>query len=229
MAFFKLCALTYLARQEYEKILLIDADTITVDAYSELWQEMEYGMMLYPVNHSFHHQARKEIREDAVRLGYGEEGNVIHYGGEFVGGNKATLTGFLTLCESVFHRMEENNFRVKDNIGDETILAVAAMLYKKKHSITEAGAYIYRYWTERRFYLVSSNTIYNPVCIWHLPGEKDKGLIILYQYYIKHGKYPDKKKTAHILGIYPAKRPSSLVGLWGRILRKQSNLRSGRR
>lgn len=229
LAFFKLCALTWLSKQKYEKILLIDADTYTVEAYKDLWEEMEYGLMLYPVNHTFRHITRTEIREDAVSLGWGETGNVIHYGGEFVGARRQDLVEFLRLCETVCDRIREKNYAVHDNFGDETVIAIASMLYKKEHPLTEAGAYIYRYWTERYFYLVSTNTIYNPVCIWHMPAEKDKGLLMLYRYYRKHGHYPDKKKAAHLLGICPAKRPSNLVALRGRIMRKMSNLRASRK
>lgn len=84
-------------------------------------------------------------------------------------------------------------------------------------------------WTERYFYLMCTNIIYNPVCIWHMPAEKDKGLLMLYRYYRKHGHYPDKKKAARLLGICPAKRPSNLVTLRGRAMRKMSNLRAGRK
>lgn len=229
LAFFKLCTLKYLAAQDYGKILLIDADTLTVEPFTELWQEMDHGMMLYPVNHSYMHHDRNEIREDAVLLGFGDQGNVIHYGGEFVGGKKEDMSVFLEICREVFAKIESINYDVRNNIGDETVLSVAAMLYKKKYPVTEAGAYLFRFWTERRFYLVCSNTIYNPVCIWHLPAEKDKGFLLMYRYYMKHGGYPDKKEAAKMFGIYPAERPNSLYTLKGRMMRKMSNRRANRK
>lgn len=229
LAFFKLCTLQYLTGQEYQKILLIDADTYTVEPFTELWQEMDHGIMLYPVNHSYMHHDRDDIRKDAEQLGYGDQGNVIHYGGEFVGGKKEDLSVFMESCRGIFTKIENINYEVRNNIGDETVLSVAAMLYKKKYPVTEAGAYLFRYWTERSFYLVCSNTVYNPVCIWHLPAEKDKGFLLIYRYYMKHGRYPDKRKAAKMFGIYPAERPKGLASLQGRLMRKMSNRRAKRK
>lgn len=228
LAFFKLCALSYLAGQNYNKILLIDADTLTMEPFTELWQEMDHGIMLYPVNHSYMHHDRDDIRKDAVLLGYGGQGNVVHYGGEFVGGKKEDLSSFMEICKEIYMKVSDAGSKVRNNIGDETVLSIAAMVYKKQYPVTEAGAYIFRYWTKQHFYLVCTNTVYNPVCIWHLPEEKDRGLLLIYRYYCKHGRYPDKKKAAHMLGIHPAKRPAGLINLKGRLVRKMGNLRAGR-
>lgn len=223
LAFYKLCALEYVSTKEnYDKILMIDTDTITMENYGDLWQEAQYGLMLYPVNHTYNHRDRDIIRNTYKQLYPEAQENLVHYGGEFICGTKQVLADFLAECKKVYDRIEAADFKIHKETGDEAILSIAAIYYKKNHDFFEAGAYIYRYWTVYN-YLISTNTINNPVCIWHLPGEKDRGIIYVYDYYMKHGTYPSKEKAAHIFGIYPAKRPKTLLSF---IIRVQRKLRS---
>ena len=69
LAFFKLCALKYIVNNNnYEKILLLDLDTITVQSYKELWMEADHGLLLYNVNHSYEHKDRKSIVQNYQHL-----------------------------------------------------------------------------------------------------------------------------------------------------------------
>lgn len=242
LAFFKLCALSYVVEEEdYDNFLLLDADTITMQTYSEMWEECKTGVMLYPLGHSYHHHDRERIRSDYQKL-YEEDLNVVHYGGEYVCGNRQAMRLFMAECRSVYERMQEKNFCVDDHTGDETILSIAAARMQAsgvKEEITEAEIpeseaqdekkpvrkcsgtngrkcknveviaavpYIYRYWTNE-FYLVSMNAIYNPVCIWHLPDEKEHAMAYFYRYYRKKKCFPKVRKSARIAGIRLAKRP----------------------
>jgi len=222
LAFFKLCALFYVAEEEdYDNILLLDADTITMQSYDEMWEECKTGVILYPLGHSYHHHDRERIRSDYQRL-YEEDLNVVHYGGEYVCGNRQAVRLFLTECQAVYDRMQEKNFDVDDHTGDETILSIAAA---RMQAVTRQGErqrgdsrqcrhveviaavpYIYRYWTNE-FYLVSMNAVYNPVCIWHLPDEKEHAMVYFYHYYRKRKRFPEVRKSARIAGIKLAKRP----------------------
>ena len=205
LAFFKLCALSYVVEEEnYDKYLLLDTDTITQECYEEMWEECETGVILYPLGHSYHHHDRERIREDYFRL-YEKPMNLVHYGGEYVCGNRTDLCTFMTECQEVYDRMKEKNFQVDDHTGDEKILSIAAAKGKTTE-IVAAVPYIYRYWTND-FYLISTNTVYNPVCIWHLPDEKEHAMRYFYRYYRKNNCFPDKRKCMRIAGIKLAKRP----------------------
>lgn len=228
LAFYKLKALTYLASQDYEEILLIDNDTVTVANFAELWREAAQGLLLYPVNHSFDHQDRAFIRQDYEVLYPKEQRNIVHYGGEFIAGTRTTIAAFMEICHSVYERIVAEKYPVKENIGDETVLAIAAAIYKEKQIVYEAGAYLFRYWTEKNFYLVSTNTFYNPVCIWHIPSEKDRGFLLLYNWYTKKGSFPGRKKMIALLGLGKTERPLDFYTLKGRLMRKLSYLRSKR-
>lgn len=203
LAFFKLCALSHVLEEEdYENYLLLDADTITLQSYEEMWEECKTGVILYPLGHTYRHHDRQRIAADYKRL-YKTAGNPVHYGGEYIAGGKEALYSFMQECTKVYGRMEKERFLVDDHTGDETILSIAAM---QTQNITAALPYIYRYWTND-FYLISTNTVYNPVCIWHLPDEKEHAMRYFYRYYQKKKRFPNPAQCAEIAGIKVAKRP----------------------
>lgn len=227
LAFYKLCALKAMVGngKKYDHILLMDADTYTTRSYEELWQEAEWGVLLYPVNHSFRHPDREVIRRDFERF-YPEESkrvNLVHYGGEFVAGTPEALTLYLAYCEKVYERLKEMDYQMQPTAGDETIWSIAAALAEKELPVIPAGAYLYRFWTGG-FYLISTVTVSNPVCIWHIPNEKETGFIRLYRYYQKYKKYPDPGKAAAIFGIRKAKRPFNLYTLLNKVSGKRKKL-----
>lgn len=265
LAFFKLCALFHVTEEEdYENFLLLDADTITMQGYREMWEECETGVILYPLGHSYHHHDRERIRSDYVKL-YEEQINIVHYGGEYVCGNRQVLRYFLRECRSVYERMKEKDFCVDDHTGDETILSIAAARMqvsreraaeqgetafrecaaerggtvsqdaaqedgKECHTpeVIAAIPYIYRYWTND-FYLVSMNAVYNPVCIWHLPDEKEHAMEYFYRYYQKKKQFPDRKKSARIAGIRLVKRPFNRYTLQYKLVGKIQKIFTGKR
>lgn len=220
LAFFKLCALKYIVNNtNYEKILLLDPDTITVHSYKELWMEADHGLLLYNLNHSYEHKDRKIIAQDYQHL-YHNDKNLVHYGGEFIGGMNKVLKNFIEECDKVYKIIKENNFDISKNAGDETIQSIAAFFL---NNVIEAGAYIYRYWTGS-FYLVSTNYKNNPVAVWHLPSEKTEGIIRIYNYLQRRGMLPSKEKMARIFGFPRAKRPNILIWYTKKVCRRATNI-----
>lgn len=206
LAFFKLCALSYVAEHEdYDCYLMIDGDTVTMSSYQDMWKEAAEGLLLFPVGHTYHHPDRERIRKDYCRL-YGEDTgvNIVHYGGEFICGSREAVKRFLEVCGKVYQRMEETGFALDKKTGDETIISIAAALMEER--VIDAVPYIYRYWT-RKFYLISNNTIFNPVAIWHLPEEKEAGMRFLYQTITFRDYIPNVYGMAGLMGITIAKRP----------------------
>ncbi len=210
LAFYKLCALQAVVAQgeDYAHILLMDADTYTTRSYRELWEEADFGVLLFPVGHSFQHSDRETIRRDFQRYfpEAAKEKNIVHYGGEFVAGSPASLEKYLQFCRLVYDKVKTAGYQMEPHAGDETIWSIAAALAKDKLTVTEAGAYIYRFWTGD-FYLVSTVTVSNPVCIWHIPNEKETGFLRIYQYYQKHSAFPAIQRCMKIFGMRKAKRP----------------------
>ncbi len=220
LAFYKLCALQAMTKQhpEYAHILLLDADTYTTRSYEELWQEADFGVLLFPVGHSFRHPDREAIRRDFAGLFPKESNtrNLIHYGGEFVTGTPGNLKKYLGFCETVYERIKAADYRIEANAGDETIWSIAAVLAGEGMPVIGAGAYLFRFWTGD-FYLTSTVTVSNPVCIWHIPNEKGTGFLHLYAYYQKHGRFPDVGQAMAVFGIRRAKRPLNFYTLRNKV------------
>ena len=226
LAFYKLNVLEYLATEtDYEKILMIDNDTYCSRAFDDIWKEADHGIIMCPVNHTYSHPERDKIRQDYYNLYPDEKNNLVHYGGEFWCGTRERLVAFMELCKEVYDRIVESDYKVIDNIGDETISSIAAIHYKQREPIFECGAYLFRYWTEKRFYLAATNWSANPVCIWHVPSEKDRGMILLYNYIVKKGDLPTVDRAAKTLALPQAKRPLNILTLKGRLNRYRSNKR----
>ncbi len=210
LAFFKVCILnTWVREGRYDNYLLLDADTYTTGSFDDLWKEASFGMVLFPLGHTFSHRDRDVIRIDFEKL-YTEEAKklpITHYGGEFVCGNREMITLFMDKVLEIFDRISQNGFSVEEKIGDEDLWSIAAALLYREMPVIAADPYVFRFWTTDVFYLVSTCTVSNPVAIWHLPQEKQTGLIRLYNYYCKKKAFPSVEESAKMLGIVKAKRP----------------------
>lgn len=186
---------------EDDCMIQLDTDTLCVQSLADVYEEANDGLLLYTIDHGYHEPHRERFRRNYQRL-YGEEArNLVHYGGEFYGGNKYYLEKLLHACESVIAQT-----RVTPDLEpwcDEEIVSIAVERYMKQ-DIYQAGAYISRYWTNE-FYLVSTNYCYNAVKIWHLPAEKMYGMIFLFEYYVKNKSFPSIAKIASIMGLPKAK------------------------
>lgn len=218
LAFYKLCAMKTLVEEgDYDRYLLLDNDTFTTGSYDELWMEAGEAVLLYPVGHSYHHHDREIIHKEWDRLYPGLTGNPVHYGGEFVAGSRGKLRKFLALTEDVFERMRKIGFNMDPATGDESVWSMAAELASREGlPIRTGGAYLFRFWTGT-FYLVSTVTTANPVCIWHVPNEKETGFRRLFQYIQEKGQFPESKKAAAMLGIAVPKRPFNKYTLMNKV------------
>lgn len=222
LAFFKMCVLNTLVREgNYDRYLILDADTYTAGSYDDMWKEADLGMILYPLGHTFSHPDRDVIRRDFIRICPDEADKlpITHFGGEYVCGNKKMLTEYMDCCLDLFDRIAAQGFKVEDKIGDESLWSIAASLLYDKMPFIAATPYIFRFWTED-FYLVSTQTVSNPVCIWHLPQEKETGFIRLYNYYQIKKCFPSTEACAKMFGIVNAKRPFDRYTLANKINRK---------
>lgn len=178
-------------------MVLLDTDTVCVRNMDELFEEAEHALVLYGINHGYQQEKRQNMIFNYKEL-YGSEcGNLVHYGGELFAGSRTMLQELLEHCDEVIRKARaQEGLRDWD---DEHVLSIAAEHFMKQ-AVYPAGSYICRYWTNQ-FYLVSTNYHYDPVNIWHLPAEKNYGLLVLYDYFEKHGSFPEVKKMAKIMGL----------------------------
>ena len=218
-AFYKLCALNYVVNKlDYEKYLMLDTDTYINGKLSDLWLECDKKILLYDIQHNLSNKQAKQMNKEYFEL-YNEEVYLTNYGGEFIAGNKKLLNEFLDNCKKIYQDM--NNTSQKTLHGDEFIICCAANSMQNK--IKNANAYIYRYWTGYKFYLVSTNFVYNKVCILHLPSEKDLGFKSVYNFIIKNGKLPNEKIVFKKFGLPKVKKTLNINYVYNIIRKKLNN------
>lgn len=219
LAFFKMCVLnTWVNEGNYDRYLILDADTYTTHSYDDMWKEADLGIILYPLGHDFSHPDRDVIRKDFERLCPKEASKlpITHYGGEYICGNREMLKTYMDTCLRLFDEIAKKGFKVEEKIGDESLWSIAASLLGTTLPFVAATPYIFRFWTTD-FYLVSTQTVSNPVSIWHLPQEKETGFITMYEYFQKKKSYPTVEDSAKIFGIVKAKRPFNIYTLRNKI------------
>ena len=68
-------------------------------------------------------------------------------------------------------------------------------------NIKNAAGYIARYWTSPDFYRISTNHIFDPISILHLPSEKECGILIIYKYLIKKNTLPSPSRAFKMLNL----------------------------
>lgn len=213
---YKLNALEWAVENlEYDEYVFLDSDTITLDSLTPIWNELEHNtnsIMLYNVGHMYGHPHRQVILENYKML-YGKDEGIVHYGGEFIAGSKKMLVQYMREVSDVFRRIEACEFNVHPDTQDETLISIGARNIK----ILDAIPYMCRYWTDKTFYLVSTNWSNNPVLIWHLPAEKTRGILRVYNYVRRHNKLPAKEKMRNYMSLPVSKPPIKWYTYWWRL------------
>lgn len=190
LAFYKLCVLKKIAKMGYQSVCYLDTDVYIQGSFEKIWNECQQNMMLYDIDHGLNAQDYVSLCDEVERF-CGERKFITHYGGEFFAATVKNAELFSEACEQIYCKMIEENFVTTK--GDEFIVSIAADTLRG--SIKNAGAYIYRFWTGSDFRLVSTCYEYNRVTILHLPGEKEHGMIKVYDRYIQKGIVPTDQKA----------------------------------
>lgn len=198
LAFYKLCALEYVINNlEFKNYCMLDTDTISIGSFNNLWIECQRNILLYDIHHSLNIKQAITMNEEYKSLN-NETRYLTNYGGEFIAGEKEKLKIFMRRCQFYYDKMINLNFETKH--GDEFIIACVASENNIKCYIKNANAYINRYWTSN-FYLISTNNIYNPVAVMHLPDEKNRGIISLYKYIKRNKELPSLNRIFKLVNL----------------------------
>ncbi len=196
LAFYKLCVLKYISEKDYANICYMDTDIYVQGSFEDIWKEAWQNILLYDINHGLNVAHYREICEEFSSF-TGERKYITHYGGEFFAASSFLAKEFIEELYAIYNKMIEQKFQTTK--GDEFVLSLAAD--KMKTKIKNAGAYIFRFWTSYSFRLVSTSYEFNRITLLHMPDEKNKGFIKLYDRYIKNGKIPKDKKVWKILRL----------------------------
>ena len=192
LAFYKLCALEKMANKyDYDNYIYTDADVYVQNSLDNVLLELKDNILLYDINHGLgvynYRTTIEQIRN------FGIDSYITPYGGEFFGSNRKNAKEYISNCKDVYNEMIDKGFRTTK--GDEFIISIVA--HRMKSRVKNAGAYIFRFWTGS-FYLVSTCFKYNEVAILHMPDEKQKGMLKIYDILVKKHSLPSKEKVHKI-------------------------------
>lgn len=190
LAFYKLCVLSHLIEKKCDYICYMDTDVYVQNALDSVWDECNHNILLYDVNHGMNTMEYVAINDEFTNY-LGSNEMPTHYGGEFFAANLENAKKFENLAINIYIEMQER--QVVTTKGDEFIISLAANRMKNK--VKNASPYIYRFWTGMNFRLISTCYEYNPVIILHMPAEKEKGIITLFDRYFSKGIVPSNKKV----------------------------------
>lgn len=190
-AFYKLKILDYMANEkEYDLFLGVDTDTYFSGSVDLLWDECLFDFpVLYSLSCTIQEKVRETIISDYAHL-FGTRKPVIQYGGEFIAGSKKALKLLSDEVRRVYEEIRRRDFCISPDSGDEAILSMAAYNLK----IQDGSAFVRRYWGRRAFYGVDSVWRYIPV--WHLPAEKNYGLLKMYDRLVRANSLPSIEQAA---------------------------------
>lgn len=196
LAFYKLCALKYVVdNTNYDKYAYLDSDIYCQRSFSDIWEEADQHVMLYDTNHGLSDKNYKRFILECSDY-YGFHKLITHYGGEFFASNKKNAIVMINTMKSIFDSMLENGINNKS--GDEYVLSLAAS--ENFNLIKNAGAYVYRYWTND-VRLINSLYKRNNMVILHCPGEKSTGILKIYKIIEKKHKLPKNNKIHKYLHL----------------------------
>ena len=199
LAFYKICVLNHLLEETcYEKICLLDCDTIVNKDFAALWDEAGYGVLMYNTFDSYESKMRQDIKREFQELfpEYDCRNNEYFAGGEITGDRKY-IKELVHTCRLIYNTMLSK--KKETTVGDEFFWYGVDKM--KPGLIIAGNGYYEHYWTYEGFRLISTNYFYKKVSVMHFPVEKEKGIIKVFDYYVRKREFPEQRILWHMLSL----------------------------
>lgn len=204
LAFYKMSSMKWaIENLKYDNYVQIDCDVVCNGSLEDMLNDIEYGVMMLSGPFTYSHSVRSLYREIYEKM-YNEKMPLYKWGSGLIAGKREHLKLFFDNCFDIYKKMQEFDIPQMSTVGDEFITSVAAI--HSEIPIVDGKAYMHVYWTGL-FYLTSTNYTFDKIVLLHLPVEKEIGIHSLFKYYIKHGKFPSKKKMYVWLSLPKLKNP----------------------
>lgn len=188
---FTLDVFEYLAQQpnDFSHLILLDSDCIVRGRLDGLLDKLggeEEGIYAYepgyPTNMVANGQSRASL---TLALSYFSGQMIVPpiplYGGEFYALSTKSLPQLATRIAAFWEWMKaEGILTFGDNLTEEHVMSV--VLTQSRNNVHGASALVKRIWTAAVFSTVDGSESGIPV--WHLPSEKKKGFVKLYQHWL---------------------------------------------
>lgn len=220
LAFFKIRALEYVITElDYDYYLELDSDEICIGSIEDMWMELEDKILMFVSKFRYKHPTRC-LYSDIYNKIYGnglENRKIVKTGGGFIAGSKKQISLFIDECKFIYLYLKDNIEILDKSIGDELYSSIYYAKYPDR--VGDASPYVDVYWTGN-FYYVSTNYLFDAISLVHLPDEKQRGLIYLYEYFMKEGKLPTEKTVFDFLSFPQCKKPFSFIRVCEKIKMK---------
>jgi hypothetical protein len=199
--------LAQLTHRNFSHLIMLDSDCILrfrLDGMLDKLESEEEGLYAYepgyPVNMVANGQSRASL---TLALSY-MTGQMIApplqlYGGEFYALSAKSLPQMASRIEAFWAWMKAEGMNTfGDNLTEEHVMSVVLAQYGC--SVHSANKLIKRIWTASVFSTVDGSEAGIP--IWHLPSEKKKGFVKLYQHWLDNKGYSNlgDKEFLHLVG-----------------------------
>ena len=193
---YTLDVIEYLSKQQndFNTLILLDSDCVVRYRLDGLLDKLQGGSECmyaylpgYPVNMVANGQSRASL---TLALSY-FTGEMIAtpielYGGEFYALSVTSLPKLAARIDGFWLWMKAGGIKkFGDNLTEEHAMSVVRAQYGD--NVQGASGLIKRIWTASVFSTVNGSE--SAIPIWHLPSEKKKGFVKLYQYWLTHKGY----------------------------------------
>lgn len=215
LAFYRFNALTHILKKysQYERIIMLECDMYVQSDLKNVFIECEQNILLHDLEHSLDNGSYKGFLDEVEKF-IGSKTFMVQYEGGFLAINRAMAIHFDAECHKIYEKMRQTSFVSK--YGDMFILSLAA--YALKDKVKNAAAYVHIFWTGW-FRHVSTCYEKDPVCVLHVPDEKERGMIKVFDRYILKNKFPSNRK---VWKIFQFKHKNFKNYISGIILKRKS-------
>lgn len=191
LAFYRFNALTHILKKysHYKRIIMLECDMYVQANLDNVFIECEQNILLHDLEHSLDNKSYKGFMSE-VEYFTGERNFMVQYEGGFLAINRETAIEFDLECHKIYEKMREMDFVSK--YGDMFILSLAANALKDR--VKNAAAYVHIFWTGW-FRHISTCYEKDPVCVLHVPDEKERGMIKIFDNYLLKDKFPSNSKV----------------------------------
>ena len=190
LAFYRFCALKHLIQKyEYERIIMLECDMYVQGSLDEVFEECKQHILLHDLEHRLSNGSYSGFVSEIEQF-TGEKKYLTQYEGGFLAINRQHAVLFDKICHEIYEKMLRLQFTSR--FGDMFILSLAAC--EMKEYVKNAAGYVHIFWTGW-FRHVSTCYEKDPVCVLHVPDEKERGMIKIYDKFLAKGKFPENKKV----------------------------------
>lgn len=196
LAYYKLCALYHIVHEaQYENYCIMDTDVMAINEMAPVWDACDnFAILSYSVLEDFYANKYREFLL-GIQAFQGLSVNVDRFSGSFIAFSSSHAKVYSETALEVFNEMIEKQYVTP--YGDEFIEAVT--FKRMSADVTDFKEYTKQFWTDSKHSITGRFS--DSLVLIHLPNEKERGMIKLFDSYYSKGKKPSVSKIRTVLSL----------------------------